>query len=265
MPIYLFNKMHHKLNQMKSQTKLLLFLLLVIFVSSCKTVSRSGSNQEKETFIQKSYGDGVNLEFYFQKGKHHNHPSFAVWIESLEGEVLQTIFVTESVAKGYYTYGDAGNGHWLKVPGPAARPASLPYWLHRREIGTPGQLPTPENPLPDAYSGATPKSSFNMGIAMDVTLPDRFRVLVEVNQPWDWNKFWSNSKYPGDSEYRTSAQPALVYAVEVNLNSSLKSYHLNPIGHSHYSGANGLLYTNLETFTTALNIFDAITLKIKKS
>ncbi len=41
-------------------------------------------------------------------------------------------------------------------------------------------------------------------------------------------------------------------------------YYLNPVGHSHYSGADGKLYSNLKTFTTALEIFESITLKIKK-
>jgi hypothetical protein len=251
---------------MKSQTKLaLIFLVMMTLISSCRSVSQSSADQsENKTYLQKSFGDGVNLEFYFEKGKHHNYPSFAVWIESLNGETVQTLFVTKSVATGYYTYGDAGDGHWLKVSGPAVRPASLPYWLHRREIGKVGEMPSPDQPLPDAYTGATPAASFNMNIQSNDALPERFKVLVEVNQPWDWNKYWTNSKYENNPQYRTSAQPALVYAVEVDLINTSDTYYLNPIGHSHYAGADGMLYTNLKTFTTALEIFDSITLKIKK-
>jgi hypothetical protein len=250
---------------MNLQTKLTLSLLVLIsFISSCTTIPQSTSDRESRLLIEKSFGNGITLEFYFEKGKRHNHPSFAVWIESLEGELIQTIFVTQSVATGYYAYGDAGDGSWLKVPGPAARPASLPYWLHRREIGVAGQLPDPDNPLPDAYTGATPPASFNMLAETKESLPDRFKVLTEVNQPWDWNRYWTNDKYENEAEYRTSAQPALIYAVEVDLNEPQNIYYLNPIGHSHYSGADGKHYSNLKTFTTALEIFESITLKIKK-
>jgi len=251
---------------MKSQTKLALILLVTaVLVSSCRSVSQRNTDQiENKSYLKKSFGNGVNLEFYFEKGKHHNYPSFAVWIESLSGEIIQTLFVTKSVATGSYTYGDAGNGHWLKVPGPAVRPASLPYWLHRREIGVAGEMPSPDQPLPDAYTGATPDASFNMDIQAKDVLPERFKVLVEVNQPWDWNNFWTNNKFEDDPQYRTSAQPALVYAVEVDLKNTAGAYHLNPFGHRRYGGADGKLYTNLQTLTTALAIFDSITLKIKK-
>jgi hypothetical protein len=238
---------------------------MMTIVSSCRSVSQSSADQsENKTYLQKSFGDGEHLEFYFQKGKHHNYPSFAIWIETLDGETVQTLFVTESVGTGYYKYGDAGDGHWLKVPGPAVRPASLPYWLHRREIGTAGKMPSPDYPLPDAYTGATPSASFNMKIQLNDELPERFKVLVEVNQPWDWNKYWTNSKFNDNPQYLTSSQPAIVYAVEVDLSKSADTYYLNPIGHSHYAGADGMLYTNLKTFTTALEIFDSIMLKIKK-
>ena len=204
---------------MNLQTKLTLSLLVLIsFISSCTTIPQSTSDHESRLLIEKSFGNGIVLEFHFEKGKHHNHPSFAVWIESLEGELIQTIYVTQSVATGYYAYGDPRDGSWLKVPDPAARPASLPYWLHRREIGVAGQLPDPDNPLPDAYTGATHTASFNMLAETKESLPDRFKVLAEVNQPWDWNGYWTNDKFENEAEYRTSAQPALIYAVEVDLN-----------------------------------------------
>jgi hypothetical protein len=80
-----------------------------------------------------------------------------------------------------------------------------------------------------------------------------------VNQPWDVNKFWTNAKYDNDI-YLTSCQPALVYAVTVDFSQPMHTYYLNPIGHSHPYGADGLLYTNLKTFTTALDIFSEIRL-----
>ncbi|HDP68410.1 MAG TPA: hypothetical protein ENN20_07935 [Candidatus Marinimicrobia bacterium] len=85
---------------------------------------------------------------------------------------------------------------------------------------------------------------------------------MEINQTWDSNHYWTNNKYPDDLEYFTSLQPALVYAVTIDLDSGISEYFLNPIGHSHYSGKNGLLYTDLTTFTTALQIAKKIIVRV---
>ena len=39
---------------------------------------------------------------------------------------------------------------------------------------------------------------------------------------------------------------------------------MNPIGHGHYAGENGELYTNLKTHTTALEIANQIKVLIDK-
>jgi len=241
--------------------------LIVVLISSCNTSKVNNSGLEEYTIIEKKYGNNdVTLELSFQKGKAHNHPTMAVWIESLDGDLIQTIYVTRSIAKGFYQFGDAGDGKWLKTPGTSIRPAALPYWLHKREKTTSEQplMPSPESPVPDAYSGATPIGSFNLFASTEKTLPQKFKLFVEVNQPWDWNTFWNNNKHPGDMDYRTSAQPSLVYAVDVNMKEPMDIYYLNPIGHGSYNGSNGKLFTDLSGYTTALQIFNQISLNIKK-
>jgi hypothetical protein len=86
---------------------------------------------------------------------------------------------------------------------------------------------------------------------------------MELNQSWDWNEFWTNDKFPNDKEYKTSSQPALVYAVDIDTTNPDKTYQMKPIGHSHYSGADGSLDPDLSTMTTALKIANKITVKIK--
>jgi hypothetical protein len=54
-----------------------------------------------------------------------------------------------------------------------------------------------------------------------------------------------------------------VHAATIDLSSSEKEYFLNPIGHSHPSGKNGKLYTNLTTITTAKNIAEIIVVHVK--
>lgn len=246
---------------------LLSALFTTVALTACKQTERSTKLPEVSQEIFKPFGEeGMTLQIDFAKGEAHNYPSLAIWIEDTEGDVIQTLFITKSVATGFYAYGDAGNGKWLKEPGAANRPASLPYWLHRRELANTNNaaLPSLQNPVPDAYTGATPAESFALKTIPFEQLPSKFKLLVEVNQPWDWNEYWNNARFEGDPNYSSSAQPSLVYAVSIDLSDDFTVYHLNPIGHGHYAGADGKLYSNISTLTTALNIFDSITLHLSE-
>lgn len=207
-------------------------------------------------------GQGPLLFFDFQKGEAHNHPSFVLWSENMDGQFIQTLFISRAVGTSVYNHGDPSSGHW--EPGEIRRPASLPYWAHRRNVRAPDGLlvPSLENPVPDAYSGATPAGDFGLHARFDKNPPRQFKVFFEINQTWDWNEYWTNNKYPDNDEYKTSCQPALVYMVEVDMDNLLPEYVLKPIGHSHYAGENGELYPDLGTLTTALNIVQSLTLRI---
>ena len=123
-------------------------------------------------------------------------------------------------------------------------------------------VPTPENPVPDAYTGPTPGKSFVLHTRLDDPGPEKFYVLFEINQTWDWNEYWTNNKYPDDEEYKTSCQPALVYSTLVDLNGPRQEYPMELIGRSHHSGADGKLYDDLHTMTTALRIAERIVVRI---
>jgi len=93
-------------------------------------------------------------------------------------------------------------------------------------------------------------------------LKGKYKIMLELNQCWDWNEYWTNDKYPTDVEYKTSSQPALVYEVDIDTNHLKSQYDMKPIGHSHYSGADGSLDPDLSTITTALKIAKKITVTI---
>jgi hypothetical protein len=124
-------------------------------------------------------------------------------------------------------------------------------------------LPTPENPVPDAFSGATPRNDFILNTRLDKEAPKVFNVLLEINQPWDWNDYWTNSKYMDDYEYKSSAQPAVIYQATIDLNSNTKEFEMKVIGHGHYSGRDGQLYTDVTTLTSALQIAGKIVVKVE--
>jgi hypothetical protein len=187
----------------------------------------------------------------------------ALWIEDNDGNFIQTLYVPTTVATGIFKYGKQDNKRWIAAPKRA--PQTLPYWSHRRGIVASDGLfmPEPDNPVPDAYSGATPTQSFVLNTRADKELPDVFKLLFEINQNWDWNEYWTNNKYPDDENYKMSCQPALVYEVDIDLRNPRQKYLMKPVGHSHYSGLTGELFTDLSTLTTALQIADSVIVRVK--
>jgi hypothetical protein len=93
-------------------------------------------------------------------------------------------------------------------------------------------------------------------------MKEPFRILLEVNQPWDWNKYWTNGKYPNNEAYKHSAQPSMVYAVTIDKNQS--QFYLNPVGHGDPKGESGKLYTNLTTITSAKEIFKYVSVELNQ-
>jgi hypothetical protein len=238
-----------------------LILIAFLLLPACKS-SRIQEEPKKTDLSANPSGTGPAVTLEFQKGKALNHPSFVLWAEDMEGKYLQTLFITRAVGTSIYDHGDASSGHW--EPGEIRRPASLPYWAHKRGVKEKDGLfiPSVENPIADAYTGATPPGDFSLSTRFDKEPPRKFRILFEINQTWDWNEFWTNNKYPDDAEYKTSCQPAVVYMAAVDLDEGSSTYTLEAIGHSHYAGKTGELFTDLSTLTTALEIVGNMTVKL---
>lgn len=239
-----------------------LFLPLLILVGCFSARKLTGD----PVVLRTTPSNGVrDMEIEFRKGKAYNHPSFAIWLEDNDGKYIETLYVTRYVAKGEFRYGEAAEGKWKNEPGEVRRPATLPYWAHKRDIKAPDGLyiPSPETAVPDALTAATPLTDFTLITSAGYSDAKAFRVMMEINQAWDSNEFWTNSKYADDPDYFSSLQPALVYAVIIEPQDTTREYSLNPLGHSHPSGENGRLYTDLTTLTTAKEIAKKITVRLK--
>ena len=241
----------------------LINLILILIVAVACNNSKISEQPLKE-ITSNAEGQGIKFNIHFYSGKFHNHPTFAFWLEDLEGNYIETLFVTKFIGTGIYGHGSLGEGKWDNKPGEAKRPAALPYWLHKRNIMADGKtyLPTPEHPVPDAITGATPPRDFILSTQSTKSLPQKFKLLMEINQPWDWNQYWNNNLHPDDADYKTSCQPALVYSVTINQDDLKPEYYLNPIGHSSYDGKDGELYTDLTTITTAKDITHKVQVKV---
>ena len=240
------------------KTNILVAVLILFSVTSI-------AQKKKEIFSEENFGvnnSGTQITIQFEKGKYHNHPLFAIWLADKNGNYIQTLYVSESIGRGVFKHATRTNGKWME--GEIQRPAALPYWAHQRnvinEFGT--YNPTLKHPVIDGYTGATPMASFILHTKTGRPLKGEYKILFELNQCWDWNEYWTNDKYPNDIEYLTSSQPAIVYSIDFNTNNLKDEYSMKPIGHSHYSGANGSLTSDLSTITTALRIAKKITVKI---
>ena len=241
----------------------LIIPLLALLVSSCV---KPPKNTEQETVTTlKTFPDteGTPIRIDFTKGEEFYYPLIVFWIEDEQGNYIETIYASQSIATGVFKFGVNDKGKW--APGERRRSAALPYWGHKRGFKAPDGLflPTPRDPLPDAITGATPKTNF---VVNSFVKPDlkKFRLMMEINQTWDWNNHWHNNLYPDDEEYKTSCQPALVYMVEVDVDKIDQVFDLKPIGHSHHSGETGELFPDISTFTTALQIAEKVTVRVEK-
>lgn len=242
----------------------ILVLLLITASCSSETLKNKQAAPEQKTLINSNIdGKGPEISIEFYKGKSFYYPLMAIWVEDKTGNYIQSLFVPQSVATGVFKFGKQENNKW--IPGPKRAPQTLPYWAHKRGVVASDGLymPEPGNIVADAYSGETPVKGFILNSKADKELPVVYRILLEINQNWDWNEYWTNDKFPDDLNYKMSCQPALVYEVEIDTRKSEKVYRMKPAGHSHYSGKTGELFTDISTLTTALHIADSIIVRIK--
>ncbi|HRZ42540.1 MAG TPA: hypothetical protein P5228_07550 [Bacteroidales bacterium] len=229
-------------------------ILVAVALSSCRGGKTAAEPMPADAISSGADSTGALLEIYFTRGKSHNHPLMVFWLEDEAGNYLKTLYVARSIGKGVFSYGATDRGAWM--PGPIQRPAALPYWGYKRNVKNEfgNYIPSPGMPLPDAITGPTPPRDFILKTYTGTDVPDQVVLKMEINQTWDFNEFWTNGKYPGNTEYTTSCQPALVYEARISLKDTGKEITMKPIGHSHYDGSDGSLTPDLTTLTTALDI-----------
>jgi hypothetical protein len=82
--------------------KLLVFLLPATFLLMC-TNTRVSVEESPENFSSNPMGSGPALEIEMTRGEGHNHPLMAIWIETPDGNFVQTLYVAESIGKGVFS------------------------------------------------------------------------------------------------------------------------------------------------------------------
>lgn len=238
--------------------KIILSMTLAIATLSCsgqKTdYSEFGSGNVKVAIEQGSAWLHDFSLFWFIKKK--NAPQIAIWTEDMEGNFLSTIYVSEKLAKQSWT---AAGGN--------RRKESLPCWSYAqgKQYADGLYLPTKDEPLPDAVTGATPKGNFAANTQVDANIK-QFVIKCEFNHSTDFNEHYPKDAKEGDANYSGgklgSGQPATVYQVIVDLDSGQKEFKGELIGHSSPDGSDGNIYPDTSKLTTAMDIVKAITVYV---
>jgi len=245
---------------MKRFSIFLCLVFSIVYLSSCKTTV-----QTPETIVYKdsTKGQEVNqLTIEMIKGESYNHPTFVIWKEDMNGNYIETIFITKSYASGIYGHEMIGDSVWRSTSGSSNQPAALPYWTYKKgKIDDKAYVPTPDNPFVDAYTGATPSQNFKFETGVNSS-ENSYRILFEINQTADWNHYWTNNKFPDSPAYKNSAQPSIIYAVSINSNDS--EFYMNPIGHGDPKGESGKLFTDLSTLTTVKEILASVKIEFNR-
>ena len=186
-------------------------------------------------------------------------PQMAVWIEDMQGNYIDTLYVTKKASNSSYMQSLFGGEE-------TRRPEALPVWSHARGITSKDGLmmPSKDKPIADAVTGATPLWSFDIKTVADLKQqskqqPQQKQVVVklELNQSFDYNDTYHKNAFPNDPIYSgtgNTAQPSLVYGATVNLSQGEPAYFMSLLGRGHHSGQHADLITDLSGITTARNL-----------
>lgn len=215
----------------------------------------------------------LHLTVDLMRAEHFWHPQIAIWTEDTLGNFLQTLYVTKATAKGLFFGGrskenfktfdtqKAGNSTDYR------RVNALPVWSHSRGVQYEDGMyvPTKQSPLSDGISGATPIDNFKLTTSTPST--QNFIVKLEINVAFDDNEFYSEFDFPDDAIFHSGTgqlgQPSLLFETPVDLNDGKNYYLMELIGHGHQSGGNGVIYEDMSSLTTALEIVERIVLGVK--
>ncbi|WP_411679826.1 DUF2271 domain-containing protein [Clostridium thailandense] len=251
---------------MKRRILFLVIIIVIIILAIYKTVDIVKINGTS-TIKMIDKKEGKDLTISIIKGEQYLHkfkinsfisiktpPQFAVWIEDLNGNYIETLYATSKIV----------NQSWSKAPNDSTpkdkikREEALPYWTHKRG-----------NNLikADAISSATPKGNSIIKTKTD-SKQSKYVILAEFNNSTDFNEYYKKDAVISTDNYSGgewgSGQPAVVYSTTIDLNSTNRVYDLKLIGHSSPSGKDGKLYEDFSKLTTAKNIIKSITVEVKE-
>ncbi|WP_372933995.1 DUF2271 domain-containing protein [Mariniphaga sediminis] len=187
----------------------------------------------------------INEELVLQS-VYGESPTFAIWIENPETSETKTIFVTNR----------AGVNDW---EGKADVPTALPKWdsISRKERQT-----SQTDINVDAITGATPQPGY-FTTRVRAMPGSKWICWIEMNLAGDYNENFPNfDKVSKKTDDFGTGQPAIVYKASIEVvNGNIVIPEV--IGMS-VLNEQGKVIQPLEGITSALNVFDEITISAIK-
>ena len=242
------------------------------FGAKLKANSTKDLNLLEYDILEMNMSKDIGLTIDLLRSEHYWHPQMAIWLEDTSGNFLETIFVSKATAQGLF-FGGRSKDNFKEFDekkdevGDLRRVNALPVWSHQRGIQyEDGQyVPTSENPLPDAITGATFIDNFKLLTSIDSI--GVFNLRIELNVAFDDNEFYSEFDFPDDAIFHNGTgqlgQPSIIFQAQIDLASSNKYYLMELVGHGHQSGQSGKVFTDLSKLTTAKKIVERIVVGIQ--
>lgn len=194
-----------------------------------------------------------SIDLNISEGKYWNHkidivpglfyktatPQIVVWCEDMNGNLIETIYITGKISD------------FLKKD---SRPEALPVWK--------AKYLKKENSKVDVTGGVTQKNGVSYTAKLKNALPDNFKIFAEVNNSFDYNEFYTKDGKNSTINSGVNGQPSLIYIGEYSKNSS-PSVKLDLSCCGSINGENGDMNTDLSKITTAKEIVESISVKVK--
>lgn len=186
-------------------------------------------------------------------------PQMVIWLESLDGEFIDTLYVTNKLSNSSFQSSSLDQTEVIR------RPEALPYWGHRRNVTSSDGLYLPEvnSKEFDGITAATPRG--DQYLILQKQEEGAFNLFLEVNRSYDFNEYYSKTRFPNDEIYSgsgSSGQPSLIY--KTSIDTGIGGEHLlRLVGHGHHSGKDGDLRKDLSNMTTAKEIFSFVVARVE--
>lgn len=226
----------------KVKVRLLIVLLSGLFVLGCLVFYAYAQTWEKTEIEFKIH---INERLVLQS-VYGESPTFAIWIENPETGEAKTIFVTNR----------AGEDDW---EGKAEVPTALPTWdsISRKEK----QIDSSGIDI-DAVTGATPLPGY-FTTRVRVIPGSKWTCWIEMNLAGDYNENYRDfDKVSKKTDEFGTGQPAIIYKADIKaVNGNVAVPEV--VGMS-VLNAKGEIIQPLEGITSALDVFDEITVSVVK-
>jgi hypothetical protein len=222
-----------------------IFYLSMVMLTLSRTLFAGGEQEHFEPIRGSETGQRIELELepgpYYSKDvnyivyKYTVWPQVAVWLETLDGDFIETIYVTRVVVDQDF---DAApkNG----------RPEALPVWSHKKKSAV------------DAVtSPTTVDGTVKYGNGIEGIKAGTYMVKLETNRSYDWN-----DAYP-KSETGVNGQPSLVYEAEITIGELEDVEEFIPVGTGSVDGSDGNIRPGINGIDTALELFSSMYVSYK--